>query len=223
MTTRLASFIFDVEGTLVDCIPQLLACWTRVLHEQGFKVPKKSLAECSGMDPAEMLAKLLPDVSEGERKNLIARHGSEYRCDFLPTTKSFPAVRELLAELKRHEFGVALATTCDSSELAHYRQIISVDEMIDAAARGDEVDRGKPHPDLFRLALRRLHAECAWAIGDTPYDATSANRAGIKAIGTLTGGFSASQLLEAGCVAVFASPSELLKAVQSRPLDTWTV
>ena len=47
-------------------------------------------------------------------------------------------------------------------------------------------------------------------IGDTPYDALAARRAGLAAIGMLSGGFSRRDLEASGCIAVYLDPAELL-------------
>src|SRR5436190_7626713 len=97
---RAVNLIFDIEGTLVDCIPQVLNCWRVILARWKLEVPSEELAACSGMDPNDMLAQLLPNVNEKNRKAIIAEHGSEYRAAFLSSTRAFPAVRELLVEVK---------------------------------------------------------------------------------------------------------------------------
>ena len=50
----------------------------------------------------------------------------------------------------------------------------------------------------------------AVAIGDTPYDASAAGKAGIASIGVLCGGFTEKSLREAGCAEVYPGPAALL-------------
>lgn len=56
-------------------------------------------------------------------------------------------------------------------------------------------------------------------IGDTPWDAEAASRAGIETICVITGGFSEQELHEAGAVAVFESVVELHKHLDETPLS----
>ena len=56
------AYIFDVEGTLVDCAPQTLQCWHETLASFGLPVPMVSLQRLSGMDGDEMLATLVPSL-----------------------------------------------------------------------------------------------------------------------------------------------------------------
>lgn len=65
--------------------------------------------------------------------------------------------------------------------------------MIETATSSSDAKRSKPEPDVFQSALARLepidHAEVL-VVGDTPYDAEAASRAGLGTIGLLCGGWS---------------------------------
>jgi phosphoglycolate phosphatase-like HAD superfamily hydrolase len=64
---------------------------------------------------------------------------------------------------------------------------------------------------VFEIVLKKLKIEGAdaVAIGDTPYDAEAARKAGIKTIGVLCGGFTEDSLRKAGCVEVHPGPAIL--------------
>jgi phosphoglycolate phosphatase-like HAD superfamily hydrolase len=55
-------------------------------------------------------------------------------------------------------------------------------------------------------------------VGDTPYDAEAAGKAGLRTIGLLCGGFPEAVLREAGCVALYRDPADLLAQYDSSPL-----
>ena len=202
-------FVFDVEGTLVDAALPTLECWRVTLEQFGHAVSRAELHEFSGMDGSDMLDKLLPDIPAKAKKAILAAHGERYRSDYLPSVRPLPDARALLKTLKALERKVALATDCAKDELRHYLALADVGDLIDAAACGDDVSQGKPHPDLVTLAMKQVGAglDSAVMIGDTPYDAEAAHNAGIPAIGLLSGIFSADELRAAGCVAVFRDPS----------------
>ena len=56
-------------------------------------------------------------------------------------------------------------------------------------------------------------------IGDTPYDAEAASKAGVRTIGLLSGGWSPEELKEAGCIATYRDPADLLAQYDSSPLS----
>jgi phosphoglycolate phosphatase-like HAD superfamily hydrolase len=56
------------------------------------------------------------------------------------------------------------------------------------------------------------------AVGDTPYDAEAAAKAGLRTIGLLCGGWSEEELKRSGCIAVYKDPAELLARCAASPL-----
>jgi HAD superfamily hydrolase (TIGR01509 family) len=213
MTQRL--FIFDVEGTLIDCVPQSLICWHDALASRGYEFSVAELHRHSGRDPDEMLRILLPQA-EAPRlaKPLKDAQGACYREHYLSAVRPFPDVRALLEQIRRNGALVAGATTCSRDELDHYMKVAEISDLVDHVACGEDVSREKPHPDLIQLALARAKTSPADAvmIGDTPYDAEAALAAEVTAIGLLTGGFTRAELETAGCAAVYSDPTALLKA-----------
>jgi len=205
--------IFDVEGTLVDCVQETLSCWRETFHSFGFEFSIAELHRHSGRDAGDMIGALLPP-GDAERlaSALKEAQGKRYRQEYLPRVKALPQVRPLLERLRGEGHGLAIATSCASDELRHYIGLTKISDLIDTVACGEDVKREKPHPDLVRVALARA-GSCAHAvmIGDTPYDAQAANAAGVTPIGVLSGGFSRSELTNAGCVAVYADPAQLLE------------
>ena len=212
-----AAYIFDVEGTLIDCVPDNLKCWSETLAGFGVSMPAADLQRLSGMDGDEMLEILAPSLDEHARKKILTAQGERYRAIYLPRVKAFPGVRTVFTAIKSEGGRIALATDCQSDELKRYRSLIGADDLIDAIACGDEVSRGKPDPALVELALDHLGgtpASFATMIGDTPFDAQAARHAGANAWGTLTGGHARSSLIDAGCSLVVPSVGDLARYFQ---------
>src|SRR6266404_987030 len=151
-----AAYIFDVEGTLIDCVAEIQQCWRETLAAFSIAVPSAHLQRMSGMDGDEMLATLVPSLDEQLRKDILTAHGERYRAVYLPRVQAFSGVRAVFAAIKSRGGRIALATDCQSDELKRYRGLLDVDGLIDAIACGDEVSRGKPEPDLVELALDHL-------------------------------------------------------------------
>jgi HAD superfamily hydrolase (TIGR01509 family) len=171
------------------------------------------------MDGAEMLECLLPKLSDGEKKQVLKQQGDLFRAQYLHRVEPFPQVLETCEALRRRGVILAIATTCKDDELAVYDEKMQVLGLADAVACGDDVKRGKPHPDLFSFALSQLRIadrSGVLAIGDTPYDAKAATALGLGAIGVLTGGFSRVALQEAGCIAVLDQVRHIVPYLASR-------
>ncbi len=92
---------------------------------------------------------------------------------------------------------------------------------MDVATSSDDADRSKPHPDIFEAALEKLDGaprDAIIVIGDTPYDAEAAAKAGLRTVGLLCGGFPEADLRSAGCVAIYRDPEDLLNRFAQSPL-----
>ena len=83
-----AAYIFDVEGTLIDCVAETLQCRGETLAAFGISVPSGHLQLMSGMDGDEMLATLAPGLDQRARKNILAAQGERYRAVYLPRVRA---------------------------------------------------------------------------------------------------------------------------------------
>jgi phosphoglycolate phosphatase-like HAD superfamily hydrolase len=215
----LDAIIFDVEGTLVDCAPQILDSWERVFSKTARSVTRRELQRYSGMDGGDMLEKLLPEITAAEKKKILKTQGRLYRTEYLPGAPAVPGARELFAALKEAGYRIAIATSCTANELKSYDEKLKVLRFADVVECGDDASKGKPHPDLLEKALRKLDisdASAAMAVGDTPYDALAAKPVGLEVTGVLTGGFSREALMAAGCSAVIATVADLTEHLRKK-------
>lgn len=215
-----AAVIFDVEGTLVDCVPLVLESWRETLLEAGHSFSLQELQPYSGMDGDWMLERLLPTQPQSVRQQLLEEQGRRYRADFLRVARPFAGVRQLIQGLNGWGVLVGLATTCKHDELVAYDEHLQIRSLTDAVVCGEAVKHGKPDPALLRDCLTALgikDASTTIAVGDTPYDAMAAKGAGIGSVGVLTGGFPRQALLEAGCEQVLDAVTALTRLWRSEP------
>jgi HAD superfamily hydrolase (TIGR01549 family) len=214
-----SGYIFDVEGTLVDSVPQNLLSLQEALARFGLTVPYELLQLYSGLDGDQTLQLVAPDMHVEARKQVMAVQGKIYEAKYLASVKAFAGVRDVFEALAEKGGRIALATDCKGPELKHYLSLLKVDDLIDSLACGDDVEHGKPDPRLVGLALRKLEVPAAQAImiGDTPYDAEAALGAGTLAAGLLTGGFAREALAGAGCFVVAKDLQDLLACLESGP------
>jgi phosphoglycolate phosphatase-like HAD superfamily hydrolase len=215
MTIGHSLVIFDVEGTLVDSSALTLRCWQETLQSFGFEFPLATLQRHSGQDPHDMLHALLPGPHVTRVvPRVIDAQGRRYRDKYLSHVRAFPEVRALFERVKRGRQLIAVATSSWADELDRYLALTNVGDLVDALACGDDVQRDKPGSALIKVALLRagkLAPEDTIMIGDTPYDAIAAKRAGVVGtIGMLSGGFSRRDLEASGCIAVYRDPTDLL-------------
>jgi HAD superfamily hydrolase (TIGR01549 family) len=212
--------IFDIEGTLVDAVVPTLRCWTETLGRFGFTFNTADLHRFSGMGGAEMLEQIIPQRELRDLKTrILADQERCYREQFIDAVQPIPGTHELIPEIKRLGIRVAAVSSCQRDELVHYCKLMKAECLFDALACGTDVSKQKTQLNLIDLALKRLRIRDRARIimiGDTPADAIAARQAGVVPFGVLTGYFSASELLSAGCSVVFRKARELLE-ILNRP------
>jgi phosphoglycolate phosphatase-like HAD superfamily hydrolase len=135
--------------------------------------------------------------------------------------KGFPAVRELFRRVKDEGLRVALASSAKGDELEAYKKLARIEDLVGEETSSDDAEKSKPHPDIFEAALEKLgdvRLSEAVVVGDTPYDAEAAGKAGLKTVGLLSGGFPAEDLRAAGCVRIYRDAADLLANYDTSPL-----
>jgi phosphoglycolate phosphatase-like HAD superfamily hydrolase len=126
--------------------------------------------------------------------------------------RPFPGVRELFDALKARQYRLGITTTCTGDELRSYEEKMRVLALANVVTCGEDIRKGKPHPELFYQTLREfgsLEPSRVLAAGDTPFGAMAAKSLGIRALGVLTGVFSSEDLMSAGCEAIIAEVKDV--------------
>lgn len=207
--------LFDIDGTLVDSVDLHAEAWRQAMQRFGRDVPFERVRREIGKGSDQLLPVFFTQ-EELDRfgEELTRQRGELYLREFLPKVRAFPGVKALFERLRGDGKRLVLASSARREELEALLDIAGVRDLVEGSASGDDVDRSKPHPDIFEAALDQLGGvdlRGVVAVGDTPYDATAAGKLGIAAVGVRCGGWSEEELLEAGCVAVFRDPAELLE------------
>ncbi|MBD2747453.1 HAD family hydrolase [Microvirga sp. BT688] len=213
--------IFDIDGTLIDTVDLHAEAWVRALKHFGFEIAFQDLRSQIGKGGDQILHGLLPPEVIEQRGDAIKGFRAElFKREYLHQVRAFPAVRELFERVRAAGQKAVLASSGSADEVEQYKGIAGIADLIDSATSSDDAERSKPFPDIFEAALAKLAPltpEEAVVIGDTPYDAEAARKAGMKSIGVLSGGFSEQALKDAGCIAVYRDVESLLHRYDSSP------
>jgi HAD superfamily hydrolase (TIGR01509 family) len=175
--------IFDIDGTLIDSVDLHARAWRETLARHGIEVPFDEVRSQIGKGGDQLLPVFLT-------KDAIKRIGKKIEDDrtayfhqrYLPEVRPFPRVRELFERIRADGTKIALASSAQKSELEQYKRIARIEGLSDADTCSDDADRSKPHPDIYLAALRKLGnppPQSVVSVGDTPYDAEGARKAGI--------------------------------------------
>ncbi len=214
--------IFDVDGTLIDSVDLHAKAWVDAFHDYGHEVGFEEVRRQIGKGGDQLMPVFLSeDQLDAIGDDLEEHRGKILKERYLPQITAFPQVRELLQRLRADGKQIALASSAKEDELSTYKQAAQIEDLIDEETSSDDAESSKPDPDIFQAATKRLGGkspEQVMVVGDTPYDAEAAAKAGLRTVGLLCGGWSEDELKQAGCIAVYKDPADLLAHYAESPL-----
>jgi HAD superfamily hydrolase (TIGR01509 family) len=204
----------DIDGTLVQSNWLHAEAWRDAFAAMGIPLEVEELRRQIGKGGDELIPvfvpwwkrKIVEDPLKAYRKFVFQQ-------EYMARVEPLPGARDLLLRCKQAGIEVALASSADGDDLEVYKRLIGIEDIVDESTSASDASKSKPHPDIFSATLRKLKrpaSECI-ALGDTPYDAEAAGLAGLRTIGVTTGGWSREELMDAGCVEVYESVTELLE------------
>ncbi|HEY0578915.1 MAG TPA: HAD family hydrolase [Pseudonocardia sp.] len=205
--------VVDVDGTLVDSNYHHALAWFRAFRAHHITLPIWRLHRAIGMGGDQLVGAVAGEEVEhrlGDR--LRDRWAAEF-APLLDEVAPCDGAHELLADLRARQVTVVLASSGKPEHVDHYLELVEAKSIVDAWTTSEDVERTKPAPDLLRVAMERSSGSAPVVIGDSVWDIAAAKRAGYPSYGLCTGGFAASELREAGAVAVYESLRELCAAL----------
>jgi HAD superfamily hydrolase (TIGR01549 family) len=216
------AIIFDIDGTLLDSVDLHARAWQEAFRHFGHEVAFEDVRKQIGKGGDQLLPVFLTkEELQKEGEALSDFRGKLFKDKYLGSVKPFPGVRKLFETVKAHGQRPALASSAKPDELEIYKRIAGIDDLVEVGTSSGDAEKSKPHPDIFEAALDHLgqvRPENVVVVGDTPYDAEAAGKAGLKTVGVLCGGFPAEELKAAGCIAIYLGPQDLLERYDESPL-----
>jgi HAD superfamily hydrolase (TIGR01549 family) len=217
------SVLLDIDGTLVDTNYQHTLAWQRALRDHDVIVPAWQIHRHIGMGGDQLLPAVAGDEVEQRIGDAVRETEGERYAELIGEIELLPGARELMLALKEREHAVVLASSAKADEVDVYLDRLDAREIADDWTTSADVEATKPEPDLVLAALDKAGEGAeAVLIGDSVWDCRAAERAGIRSIGVLTGGFSEAELRHAGASAVYESAADLLEQIDDTPLASAT-
>ena len=215
--------IFDVDGTLVDSVDLHAEAWRRAFAAFGHPIAFEEIRGQIGKGGDQLMPVFLSEAERTAQGHEIDAHRSDLlKRQYLPQIRPFPQVRALFERLRQDGVLCVLASSAKQDELGFYKKLVGIEDLVEAETSSDDAEKSKPHPDIFEAAMARLpgvQPSEALVVGDTPYDAQAASQAGLRTVGVLCGGFSEESLRQAGCIAIYRDPADLLARYRDSPLN----
>ncbi|MGS2586864.1 HAD family hydrolase [Streptomyces hebeiensis] len=180
MKTHAEALLFDNDGTLVSSQDSVDRCWGLWAKEYGITAEDLARAGLHGRPAAEIAADLLP---AGIVPAALARI-EQLEVDDVASVTVLPGTADLLAALPGERWAVVTSATRRLAEARLARAGIRPKTVIAA----DDITRGKPDPEPYLLAARRLGVapkRCV-VFEDAPAGLASAHAAGMRTVALAT-------------------------------------
>jgi HAD superfamily hydrolase (TIGR01549 family) len=195
--------LLDVDGTLVDSNYQHVLAWQRAFAEHGIVPGNWRIHRHIGMGGDKVVPSLAGDEIEKTLGDRIRDAWRRHVEPMLDEVAPVHGAHELLVALKERGATVVLASSGPSDHVERWLDLLDARGVADAWTTADDADETKPAPDLFAIAMDKVAAEHAVAVGDSTWDCEAARRLGIASFALRTGGFSPEELREAGAAEVY--------------------
>lgn len=201
--------IFDLDGVLLDSEPIYLAATNDVIAREGRYLSPEENARYIGTRYRDMLADIIPRLGLAHDAEYYIKETSEACARiFSGPLEPPPGARALIERLVAHEVPRAVGSSSAHAWVERILTTLSIREHFPVVVGGDQVEHGKPAPDIFLRCAELLGVppnRCA-VIEDSVNGVLAARAAGMTAIGLRTA--ATSTLVLDGCLAVVDSFAE---------------
>ncbi len=216
---RFDTLVFDLDGTLLDTLPDLVVLTNAALNEQGF--PSRTTDEVHsfvGNGARALMYQAVPADATPEQAEAAMRRWMElYPVIGNKLTKPYPHMEETLAELSRR--GIGLGVLSNKFDQGVQDVIDAYLPNLFAVQYGERADiPRKPDPTGLLRSIAELGSvpDRTAYVGDSPGDVAVSRNAGTFAVGVAWGYHHADALREAGADLVIEDARELLQLVDAR-------
>jgi beta-phosphoglucomutase len=188
--------IFDMDGVLIDSYHAHMEAWMRLGEKFGHPITEEQFIPTFGRRNREIFDTLWPGlVPEDQGEYWSQWKEATYR-DIV--TRNFPAMdgaEELIDALKAAGFALAVGSSGPPENVEVALSGLKRAHLFDATVNSLEVTHGKPHPEVFLKAARKLAIQprCCAVVEDSKAGLEAAGRADMTPI-ALTGTFTRDQL-----------------------------
>ncbi|MHA1270963.1 MAG: HAD family hydrolase [Candidatus Helarchaeota archaeon] len=206
LSNMVKGFIFDLDGTLINTLSHHVSAFQKAFSDFGYNIDRKIIEHNMGRTPWDiprdiLFNKTLENLSD-EEINIIRKIADLKINYYHQTLKSkipiMNGAKELLSLLKNRRIKLAVCSSTPKLNVYSILKKIKLFHYFDIIITGDNVKVGKPNPQAFNLAVKKLkvNKEECYLIGDSIHDVIASKRAGIKCIAVCTGFHSKDELLK---------------------------
>ncbi len=214
MSSSIPSVLLDLDGTLIDSQPGILASCRVALralgHEPGAAL---DIAAIIG-PPIEDVVRLLVKPYQDDRVDeAVAAYRKDYGVNGLFESKLYPGIVDALREIREASVRLYLATskrTIFARRILEHLELATYFDGIYGSETGGALDH-KPELIAHILSQHGLQPDYSVMVGDRRYDITGAHANRMRAVGVLWGYGTRNELEAAGADQLIGAPEDLAR------------
>ncbi len=183
--TRLEAVLWDLDGVIADTADYHYRAWEDVLGKRGVNFRKEDFMRLFGQRHDTIIRFALGENISSEDFEAITREKqANYRRRVADNIRPLPGAIELIKSLQEHGVKSAIASSAPLENIEIIIRGLGIEDCFQTIAWGTEVAEGKPSPQIFLLAAKKLGVQagnCA-VIEDAIAGVAAAKRAGMKCV-----------------------------------------
>ena len=188
--------LWDCDGTIMDTERLYAYAWQTHLKQFGLSIPEDEIKQFVGVDDRIVHSFYSDQVDLENFDQTMDKLGFIIE-NSLDERIIFQDAKQLLYQLSHLEFKQACASASPYNLLSKKLQKFKVDSYFDFIIGGDQVNRNKPYPDIYNMAIEKLGTSYNLVIEDSPTGILSGKASGSYVLAIDRGMFSKEQLSEA--------------------------
>jgi phosphoglycolate phosphatase len=179
--------LFDLDGTLIDSVPDLTNALNEVLGERGYApLAPDEVKPMVGDGVPALVARAFAarGGSAEEAAELLPRYIAFYEANATQLTRPYPGVGQTLRELRRRGYRTAICTNKLQRATVRVLRGLELDDLFDGVAGGDRYPVRKPDPGHLLELIREMGGKSTRAamIGDSENDAAAGQAASLPVL-----------------------------------------
>ena len=208
------TYIFDLDGTLLNTLGDLAASTNYALRQYG--MPEHTIDDVRrfvGNGVGKLIERAIPGgLANPQYEDVLAIFRKHYMLHSLDTTAPYPGIESLLHSLRSHGCNVAVVSNKFYNATVELCRHFFADTVEVAIGERENIRR-KPAPDTVFEAMRQLgvSGEDTVYVGDSDVDVATARNSGIPCISVLWGFRDRDFLIEHGATTFVNTPEDILK------------
>jgi len=183
----ITAFIFDMDGVIIDSEPIHFDVDIQTMNYLGANISKEELEKYVGMTNPEMWNLIKYEYSVVQSVSEIIDYQLTTKINIIKSIDLEPiaGIREFLFELKKHNIPIGLASSSPRKFIEEVLSKFNITEYFDCIVSGEEVNKGKPAPDVYLEAANILGVDpkYCYVLEDSKNGVAAAKAAGMKCIG----------------------------------------